>query len=394
MNNSFICLDLGASSTRFCSDDGIKHWIPNNVTYIDPETVTRMEAGTAESLEDQVKLNLDLTIEKVKGESAYFPVRVLVGEFAKRYSSLSERPNGNMNKSTQKICYVNALVATAVSRLIDGDYGDQNLNDVYVTMALPPVEVKGAIDIVNQQLCGEYKVTFHMFNDTVVRLNIVEVKLVEESCAALSTFFFDGSGHFIPEHRKYMAGNTLSIDIGASTTDVAAALSGRYIDRTGVTFKVGGNNIRESVKRLAAARMNLNLSDEMAEQGVAEGRVRYGAGFKDISDIVTEAKRELATNIVNSLQSYFPSINIPISDFMAFVVSGGGSMRGEYCDDNGKMVKTSEPVSYFITEKLKEICDGVDVFYIEDNPRLANLRGMYIRAVFAKRERMKKAGQI
>ena len=385
-NNSFICLDLGASNTRYCSDDGIIYWMPNNVAVVKPDEITRLDLWDTNDASERVNKHLDITIEKVEGASDFFPVRALIGQIADRYTSVSEKPSGMENKHTQRINYINAIAATAVSRYITGQSGD-SVNEVYMYLALPPVEARSASNYVNEQLCGEYKITFNMLGE-YVKLKIVSVKCMEESYAALTTFFFN-EGKMTDKAKKYGNGNVLSLDIGASTTDLAAAQNLRFLERTGKTIKTGGNVVRDAVISDVMSQKNIDLNLEGGETAVAEGRVQAGIAFVDCGDIVANAKRVFADQIVNAMQTYFKQIGIPIQQFMAIVVSGGGSMAGEYYDADGSVHKTSEPMSFYITEKLKNVCSTVAVEYIEDNPRLANIKGLFNRAIFdkAKRER-------
>lgn len=385
-NNSFICVDLGASNTRYSVDDGIMHWMPNNVAIIKQDENTRMEVWDSNNLDERINQHLDVTIEKTSGESSYFPLRALVGKIADRYTSVSDKPTGMENKHTQRITYINAIVATAVSRLATGDKGDK-MNEVYMYLALPPVEASRASDYVNKELCGEYKVTFNMLGE-YVNLHIKSVKCMEESLAAITTFFFS-DGKPTDKVSKYGNGYVLSIDIGASTTDLVAVQNMRYLERTGKTIKIGGNVVRDYVIDDIMSQDNIDLNLDSAEAAVAEGRVQTGMSYIDCSEIVSNAKSMFAEQIVNNMQTYFKQIGIPIQSFMAIVVSGGGSMPGGYIDNDGISHKTSESMAYFITEKLKGVCSTIAVEYIDDNPRLANIKGLFNRAIFdkAKRER-------
>lgn len=379
--SSFICVDLGASNTRYCNDDGVTHLLPNTIAVIPRDENTRLDPWAVEGFEDQIRENLDVTIEKVSGEdSDFFPVRALLGSVANRHGG-GERPNANKNKYQQQINYISAVVCAAISQALEGNSGD-TVNELNMFLALPPVEARLANDYVSKQLVGEFLVTFNMLN-ACVKLRITSVKCIEESNAALSAFFFDGLS-LNEKAKKYSDGYVLSLDIGASTTDIITVLNRKFIERTGKTIKNGGNIVRDMVKDSIQAVHGFTPEDAESERAVAEGRIRCGAAYINVSDIVTAAKRDFAAQIVNEMQTYFRQINIPIQTFSAIVVSGGGSMQGEYCDENGKLVKTSEPMSYFITEKLKTICDTITVEHIEDAPRLANIKGLYLRALFNK----------
>ena len=47
---------------------------------------------------------------------------------------------------------------------------------------------------------------------------------------------------------------------------------------------------------------------------------------------------------------------------------------------NGEIVKTSEPMSYYVAEELKNICKTISVIPYGDDSRMANIKGMFIFA--------------
>lgn len=383
MKNSFICIDLGASNTRYMEDDGNIHFLPNNIKQLSKDTVTNLDMWSNNDKEAAILDSLDMTIEKTSGNSDYFPIRFLLGNIANRFTNSNERPTALQNKHRQRVNYVSAISAVAIARLLGRTMGmEADSDDVHMYLALPPVEAKIAFDYMTEQLCGKYKVKFNML-DEEVEFNVVSLKCMEESYAALTTFFFD-SGKIRPESAKYAVGNVLSLDIGASTTDIVAVKDMKFLERTGKTFKIGGNVVRDEVISLIQQRDGYEINQSDAETVVAEGRVQRGIAYSDASDIVERAKSLFAAKIVENMQTYFTQIDIPIQSFLAIVVSGGGSMRGEYTTDEGKVIETSKPMSAYITEKLHSICDTVAVEYIGDNPRLANIKGLYTRALYDK----------
>ena len=82
------------------------------------------------------------------------------------------------------------------------------------------------------------------------------------------------------------------------------------------------------------------------------------------------------------MNSYFGTVDISLPSIKAIFVSGGGSMKSRYYDDEQtKEVITSESVSYYLTEKLKGICDGIDIMeFPGDNPRMTNIIGTALTA--------------
>ena len=94
-----------------------------------------------------------------------------------------------------------------------------------------------------------------------------------------------------------------------------------------------------------------------------------------------QAKEFLAGQIVTQLQNYFKTVEIPVQTIRGIIVSGGGSMQGQYVNEStGEVVKTSEPISYFVTKNMQSVCSGVEAVPYGEDARLANIRGLYIRS--------------
>lgn len=368
---NFVASDLGASSTRYTTENGKIQILPNNFVMREYGTVTKLE----QNVED-IESNLEVTIDKEGGATPYFPATFLVGKMAERFSSNFVTPDINKHKHQQKVNYLSTVLSVAVAKLKFG-LGDEIIS----FLAVPPVEINSAKDILKENLVGKYTVTFHKYNGgTTVEFSIVDVMAYEESVLAMASFFFNMNGTPKEEHKDFMRGKVLSLDIGASTSDVAVVENGRYIDRSGRTIKTGGNVARASFIDFITEQEGYNLPEADAEKAIAEGRITEGNGYKDVSNLVNKAKRELAYQLTTPLTKYFGQIQIPIQQIRAIIVSGGGSMVGQYTNDDGEVVITSEPLSKYVTEALQDICPSVVTVSYGDDARFANIKGLFIRA--------------
>lgn len=374
----FVALDLGASSTRYISNNGKVGILPNNMQFIQLDTRVDLEPYN-----DEIEGALDVTIECDK-ESEFFPVRVLVGSMAARYSPTNVRPSVMTNKYVQKINYVSAVLASAVCK-------EKNVlgDELIIYVGLPPVEVNIARDIIRNNLVGHYKVTFNKL-DKQVEFDIVDVGCFEESFMAILSYFFDVNGKLREQAKKYNYGNVLSLDIGASTTDLVVVSDMKYLERSGQTYKTGGNVAREFLRDDLRALYGYDVPDEIADIAMAEGRIQMGNSYEDISSLVESAKQRFAAQVVEQMHGYFRKVNIPIQTIRAIIASGGGSMRSEYVAEDGSVVETSQPMSYYITQELNKVCPGVEVEPHVLDARLANIYGLLIRANIDIRKRMSK----
>lgn len=373
---NFVAADLGASGTRYVTDHGKIQVLPNNMTLLPLGTHTTLELNS-----EDIESALELTIEKLtpsnsEEDNAKFPVTLLAGKMAERHSVSYITPNINTFKHKQQINYISAIMAAAVAKIKFG------LDDkILLCLDVPPGELNKAKDAFKAQLVGKYKVTFHKYMGGVaVEFEIADVAVFAESVMAMASFFFNMNGVPKVENKEYMSGKVLSLDIGASTSDVAIIENGKFLDKTGRTIKTGGNVARGSFINYITSEEGYELPEADAEVAIAEGRIPYGSTYKEVGSVVEQAKRDLANQLIRPLSTYFNQIEVPIQSIKAIVVSGGGSMSGQYINDNGEVVKTSEPLSKYVTEAIQSICAGVKAVPYGEDARFANIKGLFIRA--------------
>ena len=379
---SYLEIDLGASGNRCTTESGKIFTFANNMVMLNTMETTNLRVEN-EVLED----NLECKISKVEGDNgaSFFPTNVLVGSMASRHRMASERPSGNLSKYKQKINYISAIVACAMDRIENGVS-----ENIFLTIATPPIEVFDAEATFNKYLVGKYEIEFPKYKDgTKTTVNIVGVKCYEESFMALTSFMFNMNGTLRETARKYAGDKIFSLDIGASTTDGAMTDHGKYIDKASKTWKIGGNMVRDAVIEMVSQKYNIELSVADAERAVSEGRIRQGVNYIVIGDLLDTAKYELAAALVNKMDTYFKRIDEDINSIRAIVVSGGGSLQSQYINENKEVVKTSEPMSYYVTQELKKYANGIEVVHYGEEPRFANVKGLYIKAMFEKARKEK-----
>ena len=383
-----ICVDLGASGSRITGDNGIIYELPNELVMEDIDTKVNLEVSLSGDKHNDFLAGMDVTITKVAGTPCdMFPARAIIGDLANRYSSALSRPSTMMNKARQPINIINILTAVTHQVYVTGIANPPAYNDVKpitIYLALPPLEVSPenndeTMQILKEKLVGTFGVKLPKLGVDLT-IPIEEVKCFPESYMALAAFFFDFPNCTVNRDNasKYGKGYAMSLDIGASTTDITIALNMGYQEKSGQTFKTGGNVIEMHLANSIRSKFGFDPTHESLQQAIREGRLIYGNGYVDVSDMLKRAKREFARSIVSSLQDYFRLTNIPLQSVRVIVVSGGGSLVSGYINEEGQFVKTSESVSAMITEELKNIVDTIDVVSIPD-ARTANVRGLYIR---------------
>lgn len=369
---SFVAIDIGASNTRFVADNGQINTLPNDMLFLNDGEVSDIVPDKV-----QIEDSLEFTIKKTSGNPCeYFPVTALAGIMAERHDGTPVTPSVDDHKYNQRVNYTSLILACAVSQI-----KSQTPEQTDVFIAVPPIEIRDARKVFGEKLPGKYEVNFPKFGagGTTVTVDIQNVYLEEESKMAVFSFFFGMNGMPIKEHMKYMQGRVLSIDIGASTIDLAIIDKGTYQDKSGRSFKIGGNVVRDRVMNDISAEYSTDLNDRDADRTITEGRLQSGNSYINVGSIVDAAKMELADIIVDRIPSYFKNIGSSLKMINAIVVSGGGSLQSQYIENN-EVVKTSESLAYFITQKLLETSPNTEVVDYGEDARFANIKGLYILA--------------
>ena len=381
-----ICTDQGASSTRFSVNNSKVYKNPNNFIEVDIESDIRNTPYTQEFVD-----NMDLTISK-DGESDFFPVRILGGTLAERYSSSSAKPSMLSSKSRQPVNYYSVISSVVNSILLSEDAEDcKSPVDVTCYMCLPPVEITGNNeneDYVKSQLAGKYTVRLNKM-DREIEFNIKEVNVYAESVLAVVAFLFNQDANQRTEMAKYNKGFILGFDLGASTADLVLIKDRRFIEHSGYTCKLGGNIIDDLMRSEIRRKFGTEVSNDDIIEAVRTGRLAYGSSYKDVSAELQKCKKQYASMLFEKVETYFASNNIGLQSIKAVFMSGGGSMQSSYLDESGKEVVTSPSVGEYIDEMLKKVCDSVDMVLSPSvNPRECNIVGL-ILSMNAQRKRNK-----
>lgn len=381
-----ICTDQGASSTRFSVNNSKVYKNPNNFIEVDIESDIRNTPYTQEFVD-----NMDLTISK-EGESDFFPVRILGGTLAERYSSSSAKPSMLSSKSRQPVNYYSVISSVVNSILLSEDAEDcKSPVDVTCYMCLPPVEITGNNeneDYVKSQLAGKYTVRLNKM-DREIEFNIKEVNVYAESVLAVVAFLFNQDATQRTEMAKYNKGYILGFDLGASTADLVLIKDRRFIEHSGYTCKLGGNIIDDLMRSEIRRKFGTEVSNDDIIEAVRTGRLAYGSSYKDVSAELQKCKKQYASMLFEKVETYFASNNIGLQSIKAVFMSGGGSMQSSYMDESGKEIITSPSVGEYIDEMLKKVCDSVDMVLSPSvNPRECNIVGL-ILSMNAQRKRNK-----
>lgn len=363
-----LCTDQGASSTRFSFNNSKVYENPNTFNVVDESADIRLVPSSSDFVD-----NIDLTITK-DGESDFFPVRILGGSLAFRYSSASIKPSMLDNKSKQAVNYYSIITAIASSMTMSGE----SYTDINCYICLPPVEITGNNeneDYVTSQLKGEYVVKLNKLNKEI-KFNIKDVYIFPESVMAVTAFLFNTDGTQRVDMAKYNNGYILSFDLGASTADLALIKDRKFVEHTGHTYKLGGNIIDEFMRNEIRRKFGNEVTSDDIKEVVRTGKLPYGSTYKDMSAELKKSKQEFAKMLFERMETYFSAVGVSLQSIKAVFISGGGSMSSSYLDDNGNVVVTSPSVSEYIKDIMNSVCDSVDMVSAPiENPRECNIVG-------------------
>ena len=378
-----IAIDLGASQTRVMAAQ------QGSEVKVLPNTYVSVEIGTdvrLERVDGPLESNLDVSISRLtaREEDMYFPVRVLLGELAARHSTRLRQPQALEPKHLQQINYCSILTALA-TQVIDLGMDLKKQQNVELYLALPPVEVRadGLVEYIEDVLKDRFAVEFPLDNVSV-DLNITKIHVFEESRLACIAYSFNEDltptelGKEI--HNNQMT--VLSVDIGASTTDLVIIKNGTYRENSGATIKRGGNFIAAELRNLVEQKHKFQPTTEDIAVAVTTGTLKKGANVLDVTDLLKQAKDTCAKEMIADIEDYFTRQAISPNSIEVVLVSGGGSMAS-YKVEAGKNKETTEPFAFYLERELKALSDlRVEYFSAnsETSPREANIIGLIIRA--------------
>ena len=380
----YIGMDLGASLTRVKNLDNSEYTykLANNIQVIGLDADTsNLDVG------NELQNMLDLTITKgniddvegidLRGIWQDVPLRVLVGDLATRYGQgkvSNELPDALANKMQQRVNWVNLLTGVVYTHLSIHVYNkgeSVEISDISLVLALPHGEVQHNRDILTECIKGEYSVRLNLLG-VDIKFNIVDVNLVFESSMAVLSYLFS------LKSRKF-DGTLLSIDIGASTSDLLVVENSRVNDSTTGTLKSGCNLVRETVaSKLSGSGMV--LKGERLDNAIYEGRYKLGTTYKDCSGIIQEAKKEASNSLASEVLKYLTKHQLDIRHFDGILITGGGSLKGGYMDNNKTFVETSDSLSNYLLDSLRQrFKDLPELLEYKWNVRDANITGIYYK---------------
>ena len=201
----FVAIDLGASNTRFVTNNGSFSSLSNKSRFIDtikdgkrvPDLTPVNMVDIGDNLEDALELIIykesngfvpnEQVVSMITAVREYsdildmFPMHALVGTMAERFTNALDIPSGVIPKAGQRINYLSLLTCIVVSKIREG-LGD----DINVFVDLPPLQSQVGREVFKNILPGKYTVDLPKYRGGLrVTFNISTVKVSEESAMAM-----------------------------------------------------------------------------------------------------------------------------------------------------------------------------------------------------------------
>lgn len=252
---------------------------------------------------------------------------------ATEFSSTPIRPTAldkKYNLQTTPLTF--ALAILKATEIVADMAKVSNLNELDliwdVSILLPPAEKdKGLAEMT--RIVKSINHIDYKFPEVSLDIRVDNVVVYPEGfCAFIGAVFTRGM-KIRQGMEKWLQDTVLVQDIGAGTTDRMIIKGGRVISDSLDSSQIGGNQVTQAVKRRLRKDLDLPLPDEEILQGVITGVVRDGSKLVDISKIVIQAKKDVATQEVNELTDYFEDLNYPMRTISGILACGGGTLESE-----------------------------------------------------------------
>lgn len=244
-----------------------------------------------------------------------------------------------------------------------------------VSVLLPPLEHSVQSSAMEEEIRSIKEVVSFIPKNYRVAFDIDEVKVYPEGVASFfGVYFKEADGTLIEsdENKMFGTGIVLILDIGAGTTDLVLIKDTELLVNSKETFAIGGNTVRAALKKLVKTNYNYSATDSVLDAAIQTGLLEQGAKMIDVSQLITEAKRDYSLNMRNQLQTYIEAQQIDPASIKGLLVVGGGSLATE---NEGKVVSPS--MANILVDYLNDLAPNIGlVSLLGQNPRLLNIVGL------------------
>tara|TARA_R110000737_G_C14522201_1_gene475638 strand:+ start:119 stop:1150 length:1032 start_codon:yes stop_codon:yes gene_type:complete len=279
-----------------------------------------------------------------EGNQIIIPSRARLGA-AKRISLMGDNDSVITSYKTNDMVYT--VGASESEQIVHDEYPMSDLNRVIVHHALRQAGLGGK-DVAmftglplkkyyttssqskNEKLIARKEANFNQqifVNDqpNEFTANIKLHKVGPEAASLLYDYVIEevkNKDGFI-EHQDRIKHQIAVIDIGGRTTDICIIDQGDVALDTVETINAGMHNIYDALKDYARDELSLDrVPDSIIDRMFTNGVLKVGARDRDVSDIITNSKAMVASNIIQAVNNKIGS-KAKMLDAVLFI--GGGS---------------------------------------------------------------------
>lgn len=195
-----------------------------------------------------------------------------------------------------------------------------------IVTGLPVLEFKNESEALKQMMLNDgnpFTFTMHYGNVSVPKqIKINNVKIVSQGEGAFYDFILDDTGTIIPNHAEIVAGTVMVVDIGYRTTDIVTMENGRYIEPLSDQINKGVNTMHQEILRLIMEKHGIKKELRDLDQIVRSGSFYHNTKEYDVNDIINEAAKPFAEDIVESLHTIS---NDQLGSVNHIIFTGGGA---------------------------------------------------------------------
>jgi len=246
-------------------------------------------------------------------------------------------------------------IMTALGLLTNEDQTDAEFD---IVVGLPVLEYKNSHEkLYNLLVNGNHPFEFIMHygnNEVLKKIKLNNIKVISQGEAAFYSYIIDLDGEIIKSRAENVAGVVMIVDIGYKTTDIVTMENGRYIEPLSDQLNKGVSQIHQEVLRLTMEQHNVKKELKDMDDIVRTGKLFHNRNEYDMSNIIREAAKPFAEDIVENL---YTINNGDLGSLQTILLTGGGA----------------EIVFPYIKDILKQIVN-VEKLY---NAEFSNSQGYY-----------------
>ena len=205
---------------------------------------------------------------------------------------------------------------------------DENQTDATfdIVCGLPVLEYRNQKDkLYNMYVNGgkPFEFMMHYGNNIVPkRIKCRNVTVIAQAEGAFYSYILSSDGNIIDSRAENVQGTVLITDIGYKTTDIIAMENGRYIETLSDQINNGVSQMHQEILRLIMEKLNIKKELKDIDEIVRSKSLFHNRQTYDMTDIIAEAAKPFAENLVESL---YTINNGELGNLQMILLTGGGA---------------------------------------------------------------------